>query len=325
MNLLPIQSQNDLSEAARLFHQIDSSISFLFTINQDKAISSYLVKAPAAGCAGFDSRGIRQSLREASIPGSLLPWAYGSLPTEIKDVTVNGAFFCYKADTKAYLYISFDEETVSSSVLVSGLCHKCLSDLNGCPLEAWINYENKLTIQRLKQDFLCGDGYSMTEFVMDRPMYSEIPVPLEVSVKGFQPLHLWDYLHLLDTAMTYHDTIDFYSSRAEKYKTAFLEGHQKGFFKAFWIGGTLIGLYLRSGKSGDELTLLAIHDHYQRKGYGSMLLHHGAKALFESTDKNQMYLYCMDHNLKAYAFYLKQQMRVSGHSYKIKILSTKGE
>lgn len=59
--------------------------------------------------------------------------------------------------------------------------------------------------------------------------------------------------------MTYHDTADFYSSRAHEYREDFLNGDKEGFFKAFWLGTTLIGFYLRDWEYGDGLALLAIN------------------------------------------------------------------
>lgn len=286
MNLIPIQNQNDVVEASRLFSQIDSSISFMFTANHTNALSSYL----------------------------------------ISDFDIGGAYCCYTSDAKAYIYIAFEKENHASSFLVSKLCHIDFLSLNGCPIEVWIKQENGITIQRLKQEFLCDEvEYGMTEFVMERSAFSEASMSPEITVNGFQPLYFQAYLSLLDSAMTYHNTADFYSARADEYKRDFLDGDKKGYFKTFWINATLLGLYLRDWKSGDDLALLAINKNYQRKGYGSMLLRHAANSLFTTTTKNHMYLYCMDHNIAAKSFYLKQGMKISGHSHKMTILGIRME
>lgn len=281
MNLIPIQNQNDMEEASRLLSQIDSSISCMFIANYPKALSCYL----------------------------------------ISDLDIKGAYFCYTSDATAYVYIAFEKETPASSFMISKLCRENLLSLNKCPIEVWIKHENRITVQRLKQDFQCDSAeYGMTEFIMERHTFSNISIPPEITLKGFQPSYFQDYLSLLDAAMTYHDTSNFYSNRADEYKRAFLCGDRKGYFKAFWINTTLIGLYLRDWENGDELALLAINRNYQRKGYGSMLLHHAANTMFTTTKKKRMYLYCVDHNFAAKSFYIKQNMKISGHSYKMTIL-----
>ena len=278
MKLIPIQTTRDIEEASRLFAQIDSSIAFMFSMNQRNALSGYLVKVP----------------------------------------DVSGAYFCYKSEKNAYIYIAFEKENPVSSSLVSALCRKNLLSLKECSVVAWIKYENQLIIRQLKQDFLCtGTEYGMKEFAMMRSDFYDIPVPAELMVTGYQPLHFQEYLSLLDTAMTYHDTADFYSSRADEYRESFLYGDKKGFFKAFWLRTTLIGVYLRDWEYGDELALLAINVSFQRKGYGACLLHHAANMLFTKTAKNILYLYCVDHNKAANSFYIKQNMQISGHSYKM--------
>lgn len=57
----------------------------------------------------------------------------------------------------------------------------------------------------------------------------------------------------------------------------------------------------------------------QCKGYGAALLSHAANALFTTTVKDTLYLYCMDQNTIAKSFYLRQNMQISGHSYKLTI------
>lgn len=283
MKLIPIRTSAELEEASRLFAQIDSSISFMFVMNQRNALSAYLVK-------GFD---------------------------------VRGAYFCYKSENKTYIYIAFEKENSTASSLVARLCRENLLSLNERSGEVWIKHENKLTIRQLKQDFLCaGSEYGMTEFVMTRSGFSDIPIPAEITVKGYQALHFREYLSLLDAAMTYHAAADFYSGRADEYRKAFFNGDKNGYFKAFWLDTTLIGLYLRDWQYGDELALLAINAGFQRKGYGACLLHHAANALFTTTEKNSLYLYCMDCNTAAKAFYIKQSMQISGHSYKMTILTS---
>lgn len=281
MKRIPVQTTEDFAEASRLFAQIDSSISFLFTMNQHNALSCYLIKG----------------------------------------LNVNGAYCCYKSGKNAYIYIAFEKETPISSSLAAALCRENLPSLNECSIEIWIKYENQLTIQRLKQDFPCtGTEYGLIEFIMTRSDFFDIPIPPELTVTGFQPLHFQKYLSLLDVAMTYHDTADFYSSRADEYRESFFNGDKKGYFKAFWMNNTLIGLYLRDWAYGDELALLAINAGFQKKGYGACLLHHAANALFTTTEKNVLYLYCMDQNTAAKSFYIKQNMQISGHSYKMTML-----
>lgn len=281
MKLIPIQTTRDIEEASRLFAQIDSSIAFMFSMNQRNVLSGYLVKEP----------------------------------------DVYGAYFCYKSEESAYIYIAFEKENPVSSSLVSALCRENLLLLRECSVVVWIKYENQLIIRQLKQDFPCtGTEYGMKEFAMMRSDFYDIPIPTEITVKGYQPLHLQEYLSLLDAAMTYHDTANFYSSRADEYREDFLNGDKEGFFKAFWLGTTLIGVYLRDWEYGDELALLAVNVSFQRKGYGACLLHHAANMLFTTTAQNILYLYCVDHNTVANSFYIKQNMKITGHSYKMTML-----
>jgi len=100
-----------------------------------------------------------------------------------------------------------------------------------------------------------------------------------------------------------------------------MQNNDAGYFKAFWYQTNLIGLYLRGWKCGDQIELLAVEPDQQRKGYGTYILYHAINNLFTSTEKEEMYLYCVGHNVSGQSFYKKAGMSVNGHSYKMKLIS----
>jgi hypothetical protein len=72
----------------------------------------------------------------------------------------------------------------------------------------------------------------------------------------------------------------------------------------------VIGAYVLKGA---EIDLLAISINKQGNGLGKQLLRHAIKHILSSSDELP-YLYCIDRNSNALRFYLRQAMKVTGHS-----------
>lgn len=64
---------------------------------------------------------------------------------------------------------------------------------------------------------------------------------------------------------------------------------------------------------GAEIDLLAVAVHKQKRGLGKLLLGHAVDHIFHSSE-DLPYLYCIDRNVNALRFYLREGMKVTGYS-----------
>lgn len=73
-------------------------------------------------------------------------------------------------------------------------------------------------------------------------------------------------------------------------------------FKSFWYKNELVGFYWLNGNIIDKLV---VKIDYQRMGYGTYILTHALKIIFENEEYEYASLMCMLQNKNALAFYKK--------------------
>lgn len=108
----------------------------------------------------------------------------------------HGAYFCYDDGGIACVYVAFERETAAPAAHVADLCAEDIRSF-GTDGVVYLWSGNELTADRLRRDFVCSDERCMTELMLSRADHRPVPLPPELSVRGYQAEHLADYLSLL--------------------------------------------------------------------------------------------------------------------------------
>lgn len=134
-----------------------------------------------------------------------------------------------------------------------------------------------------------------------------------ITIVPFEEKYIIDTCTMLDKSMSH--TFD------NPNKSVFLI--KQNYFLKNWIeksktgeccimleDNTVIGAYILNGS---EIDILAILVDKQGKGLGKQLLRHAIKHILLSCD-DLPHLYCIDSNINALCFYLREGLKVTGHS-----------
>ncbi len=146
-------------------------------------------------------------------------------------------------------------------------------------------------------------------------MYFKEPLNITCSpltTISYQKDILMDTLNLLEASFVDIAKPNEFLNNADYYHQKF-SNLNKSRFTGFILNDELIGMYFHH--DGD-LEYIGVKPKYQSKGFGKIILHHALQAIKEDSE-NIPYLYCVDENEKALAFYLREGFEVMGHAARL--------
>ncbi len=216
--------------------------------------------------------------------------------------------------------ISFENDPGQFNGELASLIRSAMNKANTTSCDIWVRNENRKIIGFLKAEFHTvpqgAHDYASVEFIMRRENFRRAAEGPALDVRPYEEEHIDAYLNLLDGSMTFIDPPHRFADKKEHYLQHFAERRQKDSFEAFWIDGTLVGLYWRKNA---EIDFFAVDVNHQRKGYGTAMLTRALTMIFEKTAEEYAYLYAVDWNSEGQSFYRKYGMEQNGHSYHLKI------
>ncbi|MCK9252860.1 MAG: GNAT family N-acetyltransferase [Eubacteriales bacterium] len=182
------------------------------------------------------------------------------------------------------------------------------------PASLWYPPENSRLDRLIRHDLPWPvHGHKTHELAFDtRPALPPVLTP-DLAFVSYDSTWLEAVCRLLDQALshTFADPEDALFSRdKEKHDAEWLDLAQAGACRLLVGKGVLAGFVARKGA---EIDLMAVAPDRQGRGLGRILLQQ-ARADILREQAGEPHLYCLDSNTGALRFYLREGMRVTGHS-----------
>ena len=237
----------------------------------------------------------------------------------IKNELNEGVFYSCQLsdDLPIHIGIAIVEDTDRYNREIEALIHQTIQMADRTSCSVWLRNENKKITKYLKKTFhivpeLEGEhDYASIEFIMQRDKFAPMIYSSEVEIRPYEDVYIDDYLLMLDDSMTFASPPPDFVNNKNFFLGKFSELNKQNAFEAFWVRDKLVGLYWRNG---EEIDVMAVAGKHQRKGYGSIILTRALQRIFVSTNTECAYLYAVDWNERAQAFYRKYGMVENGHS-----------
>jgi ribosomal protein S18 acetylase RimI-like enzyme len=179
----------------------------------------------------------------------------------------------------------------------------------------WCRHENRKLIALIADAFLIKPNYVAHEMSISKTdflAWKEPAIPEDFDLKGYVTVQHESYINLLEEAMFHvspkgtHPYID----QSEHLAKSWSNTSTSNAFISLWQNEKLAGI---CHGNGGEIVQLAVSKAYQGKGLGYLLLYNTIKRIFKDRD-DDLCLYVVDQNEKAYRFYLAIGMKATGHS-----------
>lgn len=228
---------------------------------------------------------------------------------------MSGVFFSCMFYGNLRVHIAFSNDTDEFNKELAELIRLSLKKANKDSAMIWLRNENIKIFEHIKNEFnIPPEGkyyYASAEYIMRRDNFIKPAENNILEIKPYNAEHIDEYLLLLDEAMSFSSSPPCFYENKEYHLNKFAEYNEKNSFEAFWVNGSLIGLYWRNDA---EIDIMAVAAGKRRMGYGSAILTRAIEMVFKNTDKDFAYLYAVDWNVNAQRFYEKYGMELSGHS-----------
>ncbi len=139
--------------------------------------------------------------------------------------------------------------------------------------------------------------------------YAEYAVPSNVEILKYKSEYLDQAITMLDKALAHtfaHPDDRIY----EKNKDLMRKRWESEECFLMLLDKELVGMYILKDA---EIDIMAIDIVHQNKGLGKLLLSHARNYIFYTKQK-EPYLYCIETNIYALRYYLREKMTVTGYS-----------
>lgn len=158
-------------------------------------------------------------------------------------------------------------------------------------------------------------GHKIHELKAFREDFSDIEVifPRDIVIIPFEEKYIEEVCDMLDKSMAHtYDEPDVkeYSCGAQNLCVEWSMKAKKNECCLMLLHENVAGIYILNGA---ELDILAMDVKLQNKGWGSVLIKHALKHIFE-TSEDIPYLYCVENNKNALRFYLREGMKETAYS-----------
>lgn len=232
------------------------------------------------------------------------------------DGRLAGSFFScvYQGALRIHIVLRDDNDCYNDEL--NALIYQSMRGAGvGCG-KVWFKAGNLRAIASVGREFaLVADDepffYDSTEYIMRRELFHPAPMDVSLEARPYEAQHMDRYLDLLHSAMAFKIPPHDYIGEKARYMQSFEHMSGEGAFQAFWLDGELVGLYWLEGT---EIDHLAVSPHWQRAGYGAMMLTHAIQTvLCLNPSADHAVLYCVGWNHKAQRFYRKYGMEVNAH------------
>ena len=221
-----------------------------------------------------------------------------------------GIVTAFKLNQAIRLQISFDKDLSKRQVDYLVTLIKDFIDEKKCQsLSIWCNNANKNIVDILSQNFPFESPiYKNYELSYDYKHFKEMPLGLLKS-EAFQENHLHDVLKLLEASFKKICRKGEFIENPTHYLVKFM-AKGKAACEVFYLEDTIIGMYYHN--DGD-LEYIGLLPDYQGRGYGRVVLNRALKTIQSLTDQKP-FLYCLESNIDALNFYLKEAWHISGQA-----------
>lgn len=226
----------------------------------------------------------------------------------------HGVYFSYKYEGVVKIHICFEQDTDEFNDKIIELVQATSGKASDAIVDFYIYKHNTKIIEHLIARYKIPapyDGlyYTSVEFILRRENFNKAYINTNLDIRPYEEIYIDTYLEMLDESMDFGGgTPNFRESKAYLVED-FREYEKTNRFEAFWVDDELVGLYWRNGA---EIDMFAVSVEHQGKGYGSDLLTRAIEMSFASSDADFAFLYAVDWNTKAQAFYRKYGMEVLG-------------
>jgi ribosomal protein S18 acetylase RimI-like enzyme len=158
-------------------------------------------------------------------------------------------------------------------------------------------------------------GHKTHELTVMREDFENIDcvLPKDIVIIPFEEKYLERTCTMLDLSLAHtfdNPTIGLFVNNRDNLKREWTEKARSGECCLMIEDNQVLGAYILKGA---EIDFLAIAIDKQGKGLGKQLLRHAIKHILSSSEDSP-YLYCIDRNPKALHFYMREGMKVTGHS-----------
>lgn len=141
----------------------------------------------------------------------------------------------------------------------------------------------------------------------------EVIPPSELIIVPFDTKYTVETCEMLDKSMAHtYDMPDVneYSRGSQNFGTEWSIKAKKNECCLMLYNEHVAGIYILNDA---EIDILAMNVNLQNKGWGSIMLKHALKHIFETTE-SLPYLYCVENNKNALRFYLREGMKETAYS-----------
>ena len=209
------------------------------------------------------------------------------------------------------------EQDITDELALSTLISIVFKGINAyphLPVVFWMSHRNTRICQTFLATFYPQTSiYKSHEFTFDyKARLTESIEPLYA--KRFTESDLLPVLHLLEESFQEIASKNTFISQPKKYLDLFSQT-QNALTLLYYRDQTLVGMF--SHDHGD-IAYFAVAVNEQRKGIGKKIIHHALREIKPQVTVNP-YLYCVDENTKAIAFYHKAGFKLTARALNFRI------
>lgn len=236
---------------------------------------------------------------------------------------VDGIWCVFSGERRIQVYVAVPPGAAETAVLptLAARLEALLTQRDGRAVDCTLHGQNTQLIAYVRaQGFSPRGAGTEFHYPASRPLPPVDLGPLQI--RPFASTPVMPYLELLDLAFnplkkpSDWDTTNAYRRDIAGSSRLLLERNRQDEFAGFWKGERLVGLYLLEH---NLLATIAIHPDFQRKGFGSRLLHHAQHRILRERGFEEMFLYVTAENEGALRFYRRHQFdaaaEYSEHAY----------